>query len=109
MIDLVIFTSMDNVGPHRIWTSGVLRQHRVGGDTMHDRRLREPSIESEQALSPLARTLENRQWVAPNSLSIGANANSSSSLAQLRDTLFPKLISGEPGIRDTEKFIEAEA
>lgn len=47
----------------RIWATGVLRQHLVEGYTLDERRLQERGIEFEQAVSLLARTLEQRQLV----------------------------------------------
>ncbi len=44
--------------------------------------------------------------VTPMFQSIKANAEASASLAALRDTLLPKLISGELRIEDAEKFLE---
>jgi len=44
--------------------------------------------------------------VTPLFESIKANATANETLAQLRDTLLPKLISGELRIADAEKFIE---
>ena len=47
------------------------------------------------------------KWqIAPTFESIKLNAKESETLAQLRDTLLPKLISGELRIADAEKFIE---
>lgn len=47
----------------RIWATGVLRQHLVDGYTLNQRRLQERGIEFEQAVSLLARTLDNQQLV----------------------------------------------
>ncbi len=47
----------------RIWATGVLRQHLVDGYTLNQRRLKERGIEFEQAVSLLARTLDNQQLV----------------------------------------------
>lgn len=44
--------------------------------------------------------------VAPIFESVKSNAHANETLAQLRDTLLPKLISGELRIKDAEKFLE---
>lgn len=44
--------------------------------------------------------------VAPMFESIKVNAAESDALAQLRNTLLPKLISGELRVADAEKFVE---
>ena len=46
------------------------------------------------------------KFVAPKFESIKVNAAESNSLAQLRDTLLPKLISGELRIADAKRFLE---
>lgn len=48
----------------RIWATRVLRQHLVDGYTLNQRRLAERSIEFEQAVSLLSRTLTNQQLVS---------------------------------------------
>ena len=47
------------------------------------------------------------QQVVPMAMKLKANDEESETLAQLRDTLLPKLISGELRIADAEKFAEA--
>jgi len=47
--------------------------------------------------------------VAPIFESVKSNAQANETLAQLRDTLLPKLISGELRIADAEKFMECAA
>ena len=44
--------------------------------------------------------------VRPLRLRVSTNARESAALAELRDTLLPKLISGEIRLRDAEKEVE---
>jgi type I restriction enzyme S subunit len=49
------------------------------------------------------------QKVAPMLSRVASNAEEMTTLATLRDTLLPKLISGELRVKDAEKFVERAA
>lgn len=62
-----------------------------------------------QILSKLVPVLRFTKFIASQFDQLVSNAQQSRSLAQLRDTLLPKLISGELRISDAERILgEAE-
>lgn len=56
-------------------------------------------------LPPAAAQQEAAEFLEPIDDKIAANAEQSRILATLRDTLLPKLLSGELRVRDAEKFL----
>ncbi|MDT8320997.1 MAG: restriction endonuclease subunit S [Xanthomonadales bacterium] len=87
----------------------VVLQH-VTGSTGSRQRAQPSQIAKVNILtpSPSVVTAFNRQ-AGPILKAVGENQRESQTLAQLRDTLLPKLISGELRIKDTEKFMESVA
>ena len=67
------------------------------------------SVATFKLASPLDKNLWHafEKQVSPKFEGIKSNAKASETLSALRDTLLPKLISGELRIADAEKFIEA--
>ena len=81
-------------------TSTGTKMPRTGWKTMAEYKMCLPSEEVVCAFQGIARPLLDR---------LGDNIHESFTLAQLRDLLLPKLLSGEIRLRDAEKVIEAVA
>lgn len=79
--------------------TGTSGRQRAQGDSVATFKLESPPDED------LWHAFERQ--VSPTFESIKSNAKASETLSALRDTLLPKLISGELRIADAEKFIEA--
>lgn len=69
---------------------------------------------SRRALSGATRTIATWRWstacgrmVAPKLARVIANIHGSRTLAALRDTLLPKLISGELRVKDAARFVDS--
>jgi type I restriction enzyme S subunit len=92
---------------------GAFREHAIRSMTGTSGRQRAQG--DSVAAFKLASPPDEKLWhafarqVAPIFESIKSNAEASETLAQLRDTLLPKLISGELRIADAEEFLERVA
>ena len=97
----------------RQWATRVLRQHLVEGYSLDQHRLQERVQGDSVAAFKVTSPKDEKIWhafarlITPMFQSIKANADASTSLAAIRDTLLPKLISGELRVADAEKFLEA--
>ena len=100
----------DELSPYYVlnWTRGAMDEikGRAGGTIF-------PEI-SKQAFRPISVLVPSRDVVrafesivAPMYEQVAANVIQSNLLAELRDTLLPKLISGELRIKDAEKLASA--